>query len=124
MVYQYGLLDEFAVAAYWTGRCAECVEACDRLLTEGKLPSNQRCRVLKNKQVEIAQLSVKNTHFSYLPINKLLMGGENDCSGAEFARLTGDLLRPSTPICPLAAVEFLETMSISVMKFSFPNDLL
>ena len=35
-IYEYGLLDELAVNAYWTGRYAECVDACDRLLSEGK----------------------------------------------------------------------------------------
>ena len=56
MVYQYGLLDEFAVAAYWTGRYAECVEACDRLLTEGKLPVGDRDRVQKNKNLAIGKM--------------------------------------------------------------------
>ena len=48
-VYEYGLLDELAINAYWTARYAECVDVCDRLLGEGKLPSDQRERVLKNK---------------------------------------------------------------------------
>ena len=33
-IYEYGLLDELAVNAYWTGKYAECVDACDRLLNE------------------------------------------------------------------------------------------
>lgn len=49
-IYDYGLRDEFAVAAYWTGRYAECVDACERLLNEGKLPAGTRERVLKNNQ--------------------------------------------------------------------------
>ena len=44
-IYEYGLLDEFAVNAYWTARYAECVDACDRLLSEGKLPTEMRDRV-------------------------------------------------------------------------------
>jgi len=52
-IYEYGLLDELAVCAYWTGRYKECVDACDRLLTEGKLPTEQRDRILKNKQFAI-----------------------------------------------------------------------
>jgi GR25 family glycosyltransferase involved in LPS biosynthesis len=62
-IYEYGLLDEFAINAYWTGRYAECVSTCDRLLSEGKLPTEKRDRVLKNKnfaiskQQEIAALS-------------------------------------------------------------------
>jgi len=57
-VYDYGLRDEFAINAYWTERYAECVDACDRLLSEGKLPTEQRERVLKNKQFAIDKLQV------------------------------------------------------------------
>ena len=55
-IYDYGLLDEFAVNAYWTGRYAECVEACDRLLREGKLPQETRDRVLSNKAFGVDKL--------------------------------------------------------------------
>ena len=48
-IYQYGLLDELAVCAYWTERYDECVSTCDRLLSEGKLPADMRDRVLENK---------------------------------------------------------------------------
>jgi len=47
-IYEYGLLDELAINAYWIGKYAECVDACDRLLREGKLPTEQRDRVQKN----------------------------------------------------------------------------
>ena len=55
-VYEYGLLDELAINAYWTGRYEECVVACDRLLSEGKLPTDKRDRVLKNKNFAVAKL--------------------------------------------------------------------
>ncbi|MER8569637.1 hypothetical protein NKH85_28990 [Mesorhizobium sp. M0924] len=54
-IYDYGLLDELAVNAYWTGRYRECANACGRLLAEDKLPANQRDRVLKNKTVAEAK---------------------------------------------------------------------
>jgi LPS sulfotransferase NodH/glycosyltransferase involved in cell wall biosynthesis len=54
-IYQYGLLDELAVCAYWTERYAECVSACDRLLSEGKMPTDMRDRVVKNKNVAIGK---------------------------------------------------------------------
>ncbi len=47
-VYDYGLLDEFAVGAYWVGRYQECRDVCDRLLTEGKIPEDMRARVEEN----------------------------------------------------------------------------
>ena len=59
-IYEYGLLDELAVNAYWTGKYAECTDACDRLLSEGKLPTEKRDRVLKNKQFAIDKLAEKN----------------------------------------------------------------
>jgi hypothetical protein len=56
-IYEYGLLDELAVNAYWIGKYAECADACDRLLNEGKLPTEKRDRVLKNKQFAIDKLA-------------------------------------------------------------------
>jgi FkbM family methyltransferase len=55
-IYEYGLLDELAVNAYWTGKYAECVHACDRLLSEGKLPTEEGDRVLNNKRFAIEKL--------------------------------------------------------------------
>ena len=60
-IYEYGLLDELAVNAYWTGKYRECVDACDRLLREGKLPAEKRERVLKNRQFAIEKLRVTPT---------------------------------------------------------------
>ena len=55
-IYEYGLLDEFAVNAYWTARYAECLDACNRLLDEGKMPAEMRDRVLKNKRFALDKL--------------------------------------------------------------------
>ena len=55
-IYEYGLLDELAINAYWTARYAECVNACDRLLGEGKLPAGKRDQVLGNKNFAIGKL--------------------------------------------------------------------
>ena len=55
-VYEYGLLDELAINAYWTERYTECVDACDRLLSEGKLPTEQRDRVLKNRNFAVSKI--------------------------------------------------------------------
>src|ERR1700759_3663486 len=42
-----------------------------------------------------------------IPVSNLLMGGEQGSTASSFARLTGDLLRPSTPIIQGPHVEFL-----------------
>jgi len=31
-IYEYGLLDEFAVNAYWAGAYRDCLDACERIL--------------------------------------------------------------------------------------------
>ena len=54
-VYNYGLLDELTVCAYWTGRYSEGIEACDRLLTEGKFPASDIERIKKNREFSIAR---------------------------------------------------------------------
>lgn len=45
----YGLLFEFAIAAYWTGHYEECKEACDKLLAVKELPQHCREYILKNR---------------------------------------------------------------------------
>jgi glycosyltransferase involved in cell wall biosynthesis/predicted O-methyltransferase YrrM len=47
-IYEYGLLDELSLSAYWIGHYGESLEACERLLREGKLPAEQRERIEKN----------------------------------------------------------------------------
>jgi glycosyltransferase involved in cell wall biosynthesis len=47
-IYEYGLLDEFAVNAYWVGAYQECLDACERILREGKCPEAQRPRIEAN----------------------------------------------------------------------------
>jgi hypothetical protein len=48
--YQWRCLDEYAVASYWTGHARECLEACERLLTERPLPAAERPRVEANRE--------------------------------------------------------------------------
>jgi glycosyltransferase involved in cell wall biosynthesis len=47
-IYDYGLLDELAVTAYWTANYDRSVTACLRLLDEGKMPETMRERVERN----------------------------------------------------------------------------
>ena len=66
-VYQYALLDEFAVNAYWVGRLDDCLEACDRLLREGRIPLDMRERIERNaslarEKLSSQQLAVNSTH--------------------------------------------------------------
>jgi glycosyltransferase involved in cell wall biosynthesis len=55
-IFDHGLLDEFSVLAFWSGRYGECLEACMRLLNGGKLPESQHDRVRQNAHFAIDKL--------------------------------------------------------------------
>jgi len=55
-IYDYGLLDEFAVNAYWIERYQDCLDACQRLLREGKMPSDMYDRVKRNADFATTKL--------------------------------------------------------------------
>jgi tetratricopeptide (TPR) repeat protein len=56
-VYRYGLLDEYAVHAYWSGRYSECLVACEQLLREGRIPDTGR--VVANAQFARERLEAR-----------------------------------------------------------------
>ena len=60
--YNYGLLDELSICAYWTGRYAESRAACDKLLNGHKLPASERERVRKNHDFAVENLEADWTH--------------------------------------------------------------
>jgi hypothetical protein len=60
-IYQYGMLDEFAVLAYWCGRHRESLEACQSLLNSPHLPDGDRSRVQANEQFARSAMSTKST---------------------------------------------------------------
>jgi hypothetical protein len=55
-VYDYGMVDEFGVVAYWTGHYRECLEACLQLLREGKIPEAERARIRQNADFAFKKL--------------------------------------------------------------------
>ena len=88
-IYDYGLLDEFAVNAYWAGAYQDCLDACERLLREGKIPSDERVRVTMNADFARQKLSFQiqreiRDAFSLLrpygvdEFNKLRFGAAHD----------------------------------------------
>jgi len=58
-VYQWRALDEYAVAAYWIGKYAECAMAAEQLLSSGLLPNEHRERVQKNLEFARAKPQAK-----------------------------------------------------------------
>jgi len=47
-IYEYGLLDELAVNAYWAGDFQTCLDASEQLLKEARIPEHHRPRIEMN----------------------------------------------------------------------------
>jgi len=47
-IYDYGLLDEFSIAAYWSNHYRESYDACEKLLQNSLFPADQRSRIQEN----------------------------------------------------------------------------
>ena len=47
-VYQYAILDEFAINAYWAGAYRESLDASPKLLASDKLPASMAKRIAAN----------------------------------------------------------------------------
>jgi hypothetical protein len=60
-IYDYGLADEFAVHAYWTGHYRDCLVACDRLIGEGRMPADMRPRIAANRRFAIEKLGAEES---------------------------------------------------------------
>jgi len=56
-VYDWGLLFEYSITAYWTGAIDACLQACDRLLSRPDLPRQYRDHTQANKKYAEAALS-------------------------------------------------------------------
>ena len=55
-IYEYGLLDEYAINAYWSGHYHECLDASLRILSHPNCPEGQRKRFLDNARFAAAKL--------------------------------------------------------------------
>jgi len=56
-IYDYGLLDEFSIVAYWAGHYRESFDACLKLLREAKAPPSHRERIFQNADFAIQKLN-------------------------------------------------------------------
>jgi glycosyltransferase involved in cell wall biosynthesis len=59
-IYDFGLLDELAISAYWTERYRECLESCERLLGEGKMPHDMHSRVKRNAEFAANRIQLQS----------------------------------------------------------------
>lgn len=60
-IYEIGLLDEFAVNAYWAGRAMDCLVACAVLLSREGLDSSTRERVRANRDYAYDRLRARGS---------------------------------------------------------------
>jgi glycosyltransferase involved in cell wall biosynthesis len=60
-IYETGLLDEFAVNAYWSGKYAECLEACLKILATGKVSGADFQRIVANAQYALQKITGSTT---------------------------------------------------------------
>jgi len=55
-IYDYGLLDELAVCAYWSGHYRESLNACIAILASAACPADQRERIAANARFALEKL--------------------------------------------------------------------
>lgn len=55
-IYDYGLLDEYAVNAYWSEHYHDCLEASLKALSGGKVPPDQAGRIFGNANAALSKL--------------------------------------------------------------------
>jgi Glycosyl transferase family 2 len=55
-IYETGLLDEFAINAYWSGRYRDCLDASLKILETNKISGEDMQRVLANARFALEQL--------------------------------------------------------------------
>jgi glycosyltransferase involved in cell wall biosynthesis/mannosyltransferase OCH1-like enzyme len=79
-VYDYGLLDELAVNAYWVGQYQDCFDACERLLREGKISNDMRDRVKANAAFAAEKLKLCNILSPSSVAQAALERGQEGCA--------------------------------------------
>ena len=55
-VYDYGILDEFSIIAFWSGNYKDSKEVCERILSKNNVPEHIRNRVKQNLQYSIDRM--------------------------------------------------------------------
>jgi glycosyltransferase involved in cell wall biosynthesis len=56
-IYDYGLLEEFSVAAYRSGHYKDCLQTIEKILAEGKIPESARERLHDNARIAAEKLA-------------------------------------------------------------------
>lgn len=56
-VYDYRMLDEFQVNAYWVGQYGESLDAGATLIRDGKVPESERARIIANSDFALQKIT-------------------------------------------------------------------
>ena len=70
-VYDYGLLDELAVNAYWCGKYLDCYNACLKLLADNRAPADYRGRIQDNADFALEKLKELTSSLEESPVIEL-----------------------------------------------------
>jgi glycosyltransferase involved in cell wall biosynthesis len=103
-IYDYGVLDEYAVTAYSIGKFDDCRRACQRLLREGKIPAEMRGRIEQNARlardklstprVDIQKEAPKTIKAAHLAREQLSAGQKNSKEEANAGSDSNDRAQP------------------------------
>jgi tetratricopeptide (TPR) repeat protein len=58
-IYEYMIMDELSICAYWIGKYQEALALCNQILTEKKYPPQEKERLEKNREFCVAQIKEK-----------------------------------------------------------------
>jgi tetratricopeptide (TPR) repeat protein len=59
-IYEYGLLDELAANALQLERYEDCIDACDRLLREGRIPQQMHADIVSRREIASDKPALRN----------------------------------------------------------------
>ena len=98
-IYDYGLLDEFAVNAYYAGYYQDSLEKCLDLFTRANLPAHYRERIAANARFPLAKIADKSSPYPDLLLwpTGSIASGIAMAAPSLMARANSDLVTVITP---------------------------
>jgi hypothetical protein len=127
-IYDYGLLDEYAINAYWAGHYHESLDACLKLQTAPGFPADQHARLAANARFAFDRLPRAPEQASYTPLThppgQHRLGSARELhpaqlNGASSKVLLAILLGDHEPLLPLylQCIEALDYPKTSLIVY-------
>ena len=95
-IYGYGLLDEYAVNAYWAGHYRQSLDTCIDLLARAELPATHRERCAANARFALDKLATKSRRI-VPPVEPESIGRKAPSGGVAAAQSAGPAWVPPRP---------------------------